>query len=194
MTSFDPAIAEALDRALPTRPELAPAWDDVLARAHPQPAKRRRAILISRRVVVAALALLVAALILGGLAIAGAFAPLHQATLVVSPNTLTAADGTSLSTCGLIGERAERVAARLASSGITVQWRFMHWGTTTASTPAGSPTAVTGGRSDAVASVPPDSIVWDIVPGPNAAHAAFVFAEAPNDPTAPTVSTVNCTG
>ncbi len=159
----------------------------------PEPVRMR----VSARPLVT-VAVAAAALAGGGVAIAagvGAFAaPLHQATLVVSPNALTGPDGTALSTCGLIGARADKVTAVLDSRGITIQWRFMHWGTVTAATGNGSPTAITGGRSDAVNSVPADSIVWDIVPDTTTPNSAFVFAEAPNDPTAPTLSTVNCGG
>jgi hypothetical protein len=159
----------------------------------PEPVRAR---LSSRPLVAVAVA--AAALAGGGVAIAagvGAFArPLHQATLVVSPNALTGRDGTALSTCSLLGARADRVAAVLDSRGITIQWRFMHWGTVTAATGNGPPTAVSGGRSDAVGSVPADSIVWDVVPDTTTPNSAFVFVEAPNDPAAPTLSTVNCGG
>ena len=92
--------------------------------------------------------------------------------------------------CGLIGKRADQVAAKLTSSGIGIEWRFMHWGTTIASTGKGSPTAITDGRADVVSSVPGDSVVWDITP--DGQTKAFVFVQAPNDPNAPTISSENC--
>lgn len=52
--------------------------------------------------------------------------------------------------------------------------------------------AVTGGSSDAVSSVPDDSVVWDLVP--DGQTKAFVFVQAPGDPNAPTVATDNCGG
>jgi hypothetical protein len=133
-----------------------------------------------------------AGLSVGGLAIADAVghAPLHGAKLVIDPSTVGGANG--ISTCDLIGKSAGRVETQLSQSGIAVEWRFMHWGTVTTPTGAGSPQAVTGGRSDAVSSVPADSVVWDVVPDGQAS--AFVFVQAPNDPSAPTVSTGNCSG
>ena len=44
---------------------------------------------------------------------------------------------------------------------------------------------MTGGSSDAVSSVPDDSVVWSLVP--DGQTKAFVFVQAPNDPNAPTV-------
>jgi len=167
-----------------------------------------------RPVLVAVVA--VVALAGAGVAIAagvGAFAaPLHQATIDVNASTLGGQDG--ISACGLIGKPAGQVAATLTSKGIGVEWRYTHWGTAVAST-SGAPgastpqqqaeanaqgaaqdvhaaEAVTGGSSDAVSSVPDDSVVWDMVP--DGQTKAFVFVQAPNDPNAPTVSTDNCGG
>jgi len=194
MTSFDPRIADALDRAVPLRTELAPAWSDVEARAA-APLRPRRRNVGRRWALAGALAGALAAaagLSVGGLAIAGAIersAPLHGATIGVSGTVL--ANG--MSTCDLIGQSAARVAAKLTSGGIGVEWRFTHWGTTVVTT-AGSPglIGVTGGSSDAVSSVPGDSVVWDIVP--DGRRQALVSVEAPNDPNAPTVATENCSG
>ena len=152
------------------------------------PLPPRRRIHASRWALVAAL-VAAAGLSVGGLALAGAFGPLHGARLVINPSTLGGKNG--ISTCDLIGKPADQVAAKLTSSGIGIEWRFMHWGTTTiASTGNGSPSGVTGGTSDVVSSVPNDSVVWDVVP--DGQTKAFVFVQAPNDPNAPTISTGNC--
>jgi len=196
----DPLVRDALTLAIPLRTELDPAWDDVLARATELPRRRLRA---SRRALAGAI-VAAAGLSVGGFALAGAVehGPLHGARVDVDAATLPG----GVSTCDLIGKPAGQVSARLASSGIGIEWRFTHWGTTAASTSLTSPAAaaqayahvaaqaeaVTGGSSDAVSSVPDDSIVWDVVPD-GSAH-AFVFVEAPNDPNAPTVSTDNCSG
>ena len=160
----------------------------------------------------------VAVVALGGAGVAiaagvGAFArPLHQATVDVNASTLGGPGG--VSACDLIGKPAGQVAATLTSNGIGIEWRYTHWGTAVASTSStpGATTpkqqaeanaqgaaqdvhaaeAVTGGSSDAVSSVPDDSVVWDMVP--DGQTKAFVFVEAPNDPNAPTVSTDNCGG
>ena len=190
--STDPVIYDALAREVPLRTELHPAWEDVLARAEqresfvaaPRPHRR---LLTSRWALVGAL-IAAAGLSVGGLAIADAFGPLHGAKLVVNPSTVGGTSG--ISTCGLIGKRADQVAAKLTSSGIGIEWRFMHWGTTIASTGKGSPTAITDGRADVVSSVPGDSVVWDITP--DGQTKAFVFVQAPNDPNAPTISSENC--
>jgi hypothetical protein len=188
----DPLVYETLAHAVPLRPELHPAWEDVLARAEQRPssvASRRphRRILFSRWALIGAL-VAAAGLSVGGLAIADAFGPLHGARLVVNPSTIGRTSG--ISTCDLLGDRADQVAATLTSSGIGIEWRFMHWGTTIAPTSKASPSAVTGGTSDAVSAVPADSIVWDVVP--DGQTKAFVFVQAPNDPNAPTVSTGDC--
>jgi hypothetical protein len=187
--STDPVIHDALAREVPLRTALSPAWDDVLTRAEKLRSSawrvRPRRILTSRWALVGAL-VAAAGLSVGGLAIAGAFGPLHGAKLVVNPSTVG-----GISTCDLIGKRADQVAAKLTSAGVGIEWRFMHWGTTFAPTGNGSPTAVAGGTSDAVSSVPNDSVVWDVVP--DGQTKAFVFVQAPNDPNAPTVSSGNCT-
>lgn len=186
--SADPVVHDVLVREVPLRTELRPDWEDVLARAERH--RRRRSFLASRWALAAAL-VAAAGLTVGGLAIADAFGPLHEARLVVDAGTIGGAGG-SISTCDLIGKRADQVAARLTSSGIAIEWRFMHWGTTIAPTAKGSPGAVTGGTSDAVSSVPGDSVVWDVAP--DGRTKAFVFVEAPRDPNAPTISTANCGG
>lgn len=189
----DPTIHDALAAEVPLRSDLRPAWDDVLARAQQRPAapaqlQPPRRIRAPRWALVAAVAA-AAALSVGGLAIADAFGPLHGARLVVNPNTVGGPNG--VATCDLIGKRADQVAAKLAGNGIGIEWRFMHWGTTTvASTDGSSASGVTGGTSDAVSSVPNDSVVWDVVP--DGQTKAFVFVEAPNDPNAPTISSGSC--
>lgn len=206
--STEAGISEALAQAVPLRTELRPSWDDVLARAEqrdaPRASRRRRRVLSSRWALAGAL-IAIAGFSVGGLAIADAFGPLHGATVYVSGGTIGGPNG--LSTCSLIGQPADRVAATLTNDGIAIEWRFTHWGTTTVAT-AGEPAAttpqeklaetaragalqvqgaeaVTGGSSDAVASAPAGSLVWDAVPdGPTK---AFVFVESPNDPNAPKI-------
>ena len=202
MTSFDPRIAEALGRELPLRGELEPAWSDVLRRAERRPPRR---ILASRRVVVAAIVVCAAGLGVGGLAIADAVeqGPLHAATIGVREATLPG----GISSCDLVGRPAAQVAATLVGQGIAIEWRFTHWGTTAVTT-AGDPTpttpqersaeaaraaalqvsaaeAVTGGSSDAVASAPAGSVVWDVVP--DGRTGAYVFVQSPDDPNAPKI-------
>jgi hypothetical protein len=210
----DQLIYEALSRQIPLRSELDPAWDDVLARAATVPS---RAITLPGRIpksrwTLVAAVVAVAGLSLGGLALADEFGPLHRATIQVNASTLGGPNG--ISACGLIGKPAGQVAATLTSNGIGIEWRYTHWGTAVASTSAaqGATTpqqkaqanaqgaaqdvhaaeAVTGGSSDAVSSVPNDSVVWDLVP--DGQTKAFVFVQAPNDPNAPTVATDNCGG
>jgi hypothetical protein len=191
--STDPVIHDALAREVPLRTAISPAWDDVLTRAEQLRSSawrvRRRRSVTSRWALVGAL-VASAGLSIGGLAIAGAFGPLHGARLVINPSTVGGTSG-GIASCDLIGKRADQVAAKLTSAGVGIEWRFMHWGTTVASTGNGSPTAITGGTSDAVPSVPNDSVVWDVVPDGQAK--AFVFVQAPNDPNAPTISSGNCT-
>jgi hypothetical protein len=188
----DPIIYDTLNAEVPLRSELQPDWDDVLTRTQQRRSsgatrRPRRRIPSSRWALVAAV-VTAAALSVGGLAIADAFGPLHGAKLVVNPSTVGGTNG--IPTCDLIGKRADQVAAKLASSGIGVEWRYMHWGATVVPTGSGSPGAVTGGTSEAVSSVPNDSVVWDVVP--DGQTKAFVFVEAPNDPNAPTISSASC--
>ena len=184
----DQRIHDALAAELPLPGELRPNWKDVLARAeHRSPVAQRRWTPVPRRALVAA-TLAAAALIFGGLAIAGAFGPLHAATLAVNPSTVGGASG--VPACDLVGKRADHVAAVLAGHGIGVEWRYTHWGTSVASTGATSPSAVTGGTTDAVSSVPNDSVVWDVVA--DGTTKAFVFVQAPNDPNAPRISPEAC--
>lgn len=213
--STDPVIYETLTREVPLRSELAPAWDDVLARAAKRPrrtARLRRRVPTSRWALAAAALIAVAGLSVGGLALAGSFGfgALHRGTVYVDATTVGGPNG--ISTCALIGEPANQAATTLTSSGVAIQWRFTHWGTATATT-LNSPTpataqenaeaaaqaaaqavasaeATTGGTSDTVSSVPGDSLVWDVIP--DGQTSAFVFVEAPNDPNAPTVATDNC--
>ena len=217
MTSFDSRIAEALGHDVPLRIELKPAWDDVLVRARRRkPVRlrrkqhlRRRGVLTSRRTLGTLAA--AAALTAGGLATARAaglldFGPLHRATVYEAPVSLVGTSG-QVSTCELIGKRAYQVGATLASRGIGIEWRFQHWGDVVETTGDGSAAgdanaaranahtiavAVSGGSSDAVSSVPDDSIVWSATPDPQSSNKAFVFAEAPNDPNAPTISLTDC--
>lgn len=197
----DPLVRDVLTRAVPLRTELDPAWDDVLARGTESRRTRRR--LGASRWGLAGSVAAAVGLGVGGLAIADVIGhgPLHGAKLQVSAVTLPG----GVSTCDLIGKPAGQVGARLTSVGIGIEWRFTHWGTTTVTagtSPAAaaqgyaqtvaSAEAVTGGSSDAVSSVPDDSVVWDVVP--DGQTKAFVFVEAPNDPNAPTVSTDNCPG
>jgi hypothetical protein len=152
-------------------------------RRRPAPYPRRRIRLLAVAVFASA------ALGAGGLAIAGAFGPLHGAQLLVNPTTLSGTNG-PVSTCDLIGKTARQAEAELSGDGIAIEWRFMHWGATTVPTPPGSPGAITGGRSDVVSSVPDESIVWNV--DPVGENRAVVSVEAPNDPDAPTISTANC--
>ena len=212
----DQVIYETLSREIPLRPELDPAWEDVLARAATLPSRitrLRRRVPTSRWALAAAL-VAVAGLSLGGFALAGSFGfgALHGGTVYVDATTIGGPSG--ISTCNLIGKPAGQVAATLTSNGIGIEWRYTHWGTAVASTSAvpGATTpqqqaevaaqqaaqsvaaaeAVTGGSSDAVSSVPDDSVVWSLVP--DGQTKAFVFVQAPNDPNAPTVATDNCGG
>jgi hypothetical protein len=213
MTNFDSKIADALGREVPLRAELEPGWSDVVARAQQQRSalrwRPRRRILASRWALVGAL-IAAAGLSIGGLAIADSFGPLRGAKIDVNPTTVGGPGG--ISSCGLIGKPADQDASPLAGKGIGIEWRFTHWGTAIAAavndpvptTPreqaeasaqgaaqsVGQAQAETGGSSDAVSSVPDDSIVWDVVP--DGQTKAFVFVEAPNDPNAPTVSTGSC--
>jgi hypothetical protein len=202
----DPLVRDALTRAVPLRTELDPAWEDVLARGTERRRSWRR-LRASRWALAGATAALVG-LSVGGFALADALehGPLYGAKIDVDATTLPG----GISTCDLIGKPAGQVSARLTSSGIGIEWRFTHWGTTTVSVPISTSQSaaakaaaaeaaqvfaaegVTGGSSDAVSSVPDDSVVWDVVP--DGQNKAFVFTEAPNDPNAPTVSTDNCPG
>jgi hypothetical protein len=183
----DDELAQALSE-LPVPATSADFYERLRGRITRTPLRPRRSILASRWALVAAL-VAAAGLSVGGLALAGAFGPLHGARLVINPSTLGGKNG--ISTCDLIGKPAGQVAAKLASSGIGIEWRFMHWGTTVVPTGKGSPTGVTGGRTDVVSSVPNDSVVWDV--SPDGQTKAFVFVQAPNDPNAPTISTGDCT-
>jgi hypothetical protein len=210
----DQLIYETLSREVPLRSELEPAWEDVLARVATPPSRigrLRRRVPTSRWALAAAL-VAVGGLSLGGFALADALGPSHPWKLDVDASTLGGPSG--ISTCNLIGKPAGQVAATLASNGIGIEWRYTHWGTAVASTSAApeattpqqqaevaaqgaaqdvhAAEAVTGGSSDAVSSVPDDSVVWDMVP--DGQTKAFVFVQAPNDPSAPTVSTDNCGG
>ncbi len=210
----DQVIYETLSREIPLRSELDPAWEDVLARAATLPSRitrLRRRVPTSRWALAAAL-VAVAGLSLGGFALADEFGPLHRGTIYVDASTLGGPSG--ISTCNLIGKPAGQVAATLTSNGIGIEWRYTHWGTAVASTSAApeattpqqqaevaaqgaaksvaAAEAVTGGSSDAVSSVPEDSVVWSLVP--DGQTKAFVFVQAPNDPNAPTVATDNCGG
>jgi hypothetical protein len=207
--SLDPVINDVLAREVPLRTELRPAWAEVLARADRRqsapPVRPYRRFLASRWALAAAL-VAAAGLSVGGLAIADSFGPLHRATVDINPSTVGGANG--IPTCDLIGKPAGQVATKLARSGVGIEWRFTHWGTAVTTSP-GEPVpttaqekaaanaqagaqqvhqeqAVTGGSSDAVSSVPDDSIVWDVVP--DGQTNAFVFVQAPNDPNAPTPS------
>ena len=210
----DQVIYETLSREIPLRSELDPAWEDVLARAAALPSRitRLRHRVPTSRWALAAALVAVAGLSLGGFALADVFGPLHRGTIYVDASTLGGPSG--ISACDLIGKPAGQVAATLTSNGIGIEWRYTHWGTAVAST-SGAPgattpqqqaeanaqgaaqdvhaaEAVTGGSSDAVSSVPDNSVVWDIVP--DGQTKAFVFVQAPNDPNAPTVATDNCGG
>jgi hypothetical protein len=205
--STEAGISEALAQAVPLRTELGPAWDDVLARAEwrSSAASRPRRRLLASRWALAAALIAAAGLSVGGLAIADAFGPLHGATVYVRGGTI--GGSSDISICGLIGQPADQVAARLASSGIAIEWRFTHWGATAVAT-TGEPAAttpqekmaqtaragalqvqgaeaVTGGSSDAVSSAPTGSVVWDAIP--DGSTKAFVFIESPDDPNAPKI-------
>lgn len=200
---IDAHLDGLLDELVPTEPREA--WDDVLRRAG-----RHHLVPASRRGAVVALAA-AAALTAGGLATARAtglldFGPLHRATVYETPTTLVGPHG-RISTCNLIGKRADQVEAALANSGIAIEWRFQHWGDVVETTGDGSSTgdrqaaegnahtvavAVSGGSSDAVSSVPGDSIVWSALPDEQTANKAFVFVEAPDDPNAPRISMTGC--
>jgi hypothetical protein len=210
----DQVIYETLSREIPLRSELEPAWGDVLTRAITLPSRitrLRRRVPTSRWALAAAL-VAVAGLSLGGFALADEFGPLHRGTIYVDASTLGGPSG--ISACDLIGKPAGQVAAMLTTNGIGIEWRYTHWGTGVVST-SGAPgastpqqqaeaaaqgaaqdvhaaEAVTGGSSDAVSSVPDDSVVWDLVP--DGQTKAFVFVQAPNDPNAPTAATDNCGG
>jgi hypothetical protein len=181
-------------------------WNDVLVRA-----RRRRPVAVSRRTF--AFAVLAAVALTGGLATARAAgvisifgAPPHRATIETASETLVGTNG-EISTCSLIGERADQVAAALASRGIGIEWRFQDWGDVTDITSDGSAdgdqqaaaanahaaaVASSGGNSEAVSAVPGDSIVWSALPDDQTPDKAFVFAEAPNDPNAPKVTVTGC--
>lgn len=184
---MDAYLDGLLDEIVAVEPRVA--WDDVLRRAG------SRRVTGSRRVVVGGL-VAATALIAGGIATARATGlldsgPLHRATVYENPTTLVGTGG-QVSTCELIGKPAGRVEATLASNGIGIEWRFQHWGDVVVTNGGGSPGAVSGGRSDAVASVPGDSIVWDAIPDDRSPNTAFIFVQSPNDPNAPTISVTGC--
>jgi hypothetical protein len=131
-----------------------------------------------------------AILLFAGLAVAGAvgplrhFGPLHHAS--ISPNPPTFA-------CGFIGETAGQAAPRLHERGYQIKWLYQHWATQVVQSPHGdTPGAVTGGYTAAPATVPADSVVWNIDVDTNAAMTLDVFVEAPNDPNAPAVIHPKC--
>lgn len=128
------------------------------------------------------------------LATAGAFdiGPLHGALISPNPPTLTT-QATSTLACNMIGKTAGEAEASLRQSGFQIEWRFQHWGAQTAqSGNKSTPGAVTGGYATAPATVPTDSIVWDITADTQSPNTLFVFVQAPNDPNAPTVAPPNC--
>lgn len=137
----DDELAQALSE-LPIPAASADFYDRLHGRITRTRMRPRRRILTSRWALVAAL-VAAAGLSIGGLALAGAFGPLHGARLVINPSTLGGTNG--ISTCDLIGKPADQVAAKLTSRGIGIEWRFMHWGTTVVPTGKGSPTGITGG-------------------------------------------------
>lgn len=153
---------------------------------------RRRPARRARPWIVAAAAGVVAILVLASLATAGAFGPLHGASISPTPPTLTTPASSDL-VCSLIGQTASRAETLLHQSDYQIEWRYQHWGTQIARTGSGtSPGAVTGGYTTEPATVPADSIVWDIGTDSRTPKALFVFVQAPNDPNAPTVTPPAC--
>jgi hypothetical protein len=165
------ALLEPLDRVPPVR----------------LPARRQR----SRVQVLIAIAIGVAVLTVGGLAVAGAFGPLHGARLEpIASNTPL--PGTQLLACDLIGLSAGQAAQLLEERKIAIEWRYQHWGDEAIAGGESAPGAVGGGYSTAPATVPPDSVVWDVVTDTRADHSVFVFVQAPDDPNAPTIVKPDC--
>lgn len=164
------------------------------ARVQPVTLRRRAPDRRSRPWLVAAVAVGVAILVFASLATAGAFGPLHGASISPNPPTLTTAASSDLA-CHLIGQTAGEAENTLHKSGYQIEWRFQYWGAQTARAAGkNSPGAVTGGYATAPATVPADSIVWDIGADTRTPNTLFVFVEAPNDPNAPTVIPPNCQG
>ncbi len=178
------------------------ARDDDLVRALLAPLERVRPVTLPRaprrtrplrRPLLIAVAIGAAMLLVGGLALAGAFGPLHNATLKPNAPTLPLPNSSTLA-CQLIGQPAEKAAALLTQDGYQIEWRFQHWGGQSVS-PGNSttPGAVSGGYTSAPESVPADSVIWDITPDERAPNKLFVFVQAPNDPNAPTITPPTCT-
>lgn len=158
----------------------------LLRRDSPPQWKKRRALIV-------ALAAACTMLVLGGLALAGAFGPLHGATLAPAPPSLSpATDGVA---CRLVGGNAATAAASLTKQGFQIEWRYQRWGTQAVTT-ADSDKAgvVAGGYTSAPATVPDDSVVTQIVADQDVSTRLFVFVEEPNDPDAPTLVRPQCSG
>ena|SRR5579859_2410133 len=163
-----------------------------LERVQPVTLPHRTARRRSRRPLVLSFAVGAALLLLGGLALASVFGPLHNAVLKVNPPALSSASDSATS-CQLIGQTAGKAEEVLAQRGYRIEWRFQHWGTQSGSTGnSTTPTAVTGGYTDTPAAVPANSVVWDITADSQTANAVFVFVQAPNDPNAPTIVPPAC--
>jgi len=177
------------------------AADDELVRellaplARVQPVTLRRTTRRHRRPhrMLLAAAALAAALLVGGLALAGVFGPLHNAVLKPNAPTLPSPVVSGIA-CRLIGQSAGTAQTVLTQHGYQIGWRFQHWGTQATGTDNNptAPQAVTGGYTSTPATVPPDSIVWDITPDDRTPNMLFVFVQAPNDPNAPTISPPSC--
>lgn len=163
-----------------------------LERVRPVTLSDRNAHRRSPRALIVGIAVGTAVLLIGGLALASAFGPLHNAVLKANPPALSSARDSATS-CQLIGQTAGKAEQILDQHGYRIEWRFQHWGTQVAATgDSTTPSAVTGGYTDAPATVPPDSVVWDISADPQSANAIYVFVQAPNDPNAPTIVAPTC--
>ena len=162
------------------------------ARVEPVPLRREARPLWKRRSkLILVLAAVCSTLVLCGLALAGAFGPLHDATLAPAPPSLPPAEDAAA--CRLIGGDAASAAASLTRQGFKIEWRFQRWGTQVV-TPADGDKAgsVTGGYTSTPATVPDDSLVTSIVPDAVMPRRLYVFVEAPNDPNAPTLVPPAC--
>jgi hypothetical protein len=125
-----------------------------------------------------------AILAFASLAAAGAFGPLHGALISSDPPAFA---------CNLIGQSAGQAETSLHQRGYEIEWRFQHWGTLVKDAKGKTPSAMAG-YTEAPATVPADSTVWDITVDDRGPHALFVFVEAPNDRSAPTVGLASCQG
>jgi hypothetical protein len=98
--------------------------------------------------------------------------------------------GIPRSECQLLGRTADVAHAFLTARGLMVSWRVTQFGSQVAppSSPRGAGT-LEGGYTTAPSSVPPESVVWDIVHDPQLPESVvIVFVHAPDDANAPRIA------